>query len=523
MPDSLTDRLLAETAVSPEQLDAARQRAQQEGVSFLAVLAEAVPDTVVAAAVRVTAAHLGLPFVLEPADHADPAALQLVSVPLLRSLQVLPLQVAASPDGNRLLVAASDPERFDRVRREVSAASGLPVSVALAPSGALLAALDAAVARGSGVVASPPGGRASFDLDEALREMVAAGASDLHLTVGLAPTIRRHGELAALERFGVLGSGAVAEAVEGVLPEYHLERFAREWELDTAYEVAGLARFRLNVFRQRGEVAATLRAIPSHIPSLRQLGIPPVVERFSSLPNGLVLVTGTSGAGKTTTLAAMIDAINAQRAGHILTVEDPVEFIHPHRRGLVNQREVGEDTRSFADALKHALRQDPDVILVGETRDLETISIALTAAETGHLVFATMHTQSAPQTVERIVDVFPPSQQEQVRVQLAGTLRGVVCQQLLRRADGAGRVAGVEVLVGTPAVRNLIREGKTHQLQSVMQAGRQEGMVLMDQMLAGFVSRGVVSFDHALERASDRMELARLCGRTLERDPVASG
>ncbi len=518
MPNTLTDRLLAETAVSAEQLYAARQRAQREGVSFLGVLAEEVPAEVTAV-VRVAAAHLGLPYVQDPAAHADPAALHLVSVPLLRSLQVLPLQVAETPNGQHLLVAASEPEKFDRVRKELSDVTGLQVTVALAPSGALQAALDVAVGGRSDAVSVPPGdvspgARPPFDIDEALREMVAAGASDLHLTVGLAPTIRRHGELAALERFGVLGPGAVWELIEGLLADYHLERFAQEWELDTAYDVPGLSRFRLNVFRQRGEVAATLRAIPSQIPSLGQLGIPPAVEQFSSLPNGLVLVTGTSGAGKTTTLAAMIGAINAQRAGHILTVEDPIEFVHPNRRGMVNQREVGEDTRSFADALKHALRQDPDVILVGETRDLETISMALTAAETGHLVFATMHTQSAPQTVERIVDVFPPNQQEQVRIQLAGTLRGVVSQQLLRRADGAGRVAGVEVLVGTPAVRNLIREGKTHQLQSVMQAGRQEGMVLMDQMLAGFVSQGVVSFDHALERATDRTELARLCGRT---------
>ena len=260
-------------------------------------------------------------------------------------------------------------------------------------------------------------------------------------------------------------------------------------------------------------MGAAFRLIPQEIKPLEALGIPPQVSSLARLPRGFVLVTGPTGSGKSTTLASMVDLANREREDHIMTVEDPIEFLHSHKRCLVNQREVGEDTKSFANALKHVLRQDPDIILVGELRDLETISIALTAAETGHLVFATLHTQDAPQTVDRVIDVFPTNQQQQIRVQLAGALQGVVCQQLVPTADGNGRVVGVEIMMATPAVRNLIRDGKTHQVYSAMQAGGRHGMQTMDQSLADLVRRGYIGYDKALERCHHAEDFNRLCGR----------
>jgi twitching motility protein PilT len=256
-----------------------------------------------------------------------------------------------------------------------------------------------------------------------------------------------------------------------------------------------------------------MRTIPYEIKSIEDLGIPSQINNFAYLPRGFVLVTGPTGSGKSTTLAALVDVINRERAAHIITVEDPIEFLHQHKRSTVNQRELGTDTHSFAAALKHVLRQDPDVILVGEMRDLETIQVALTAAETGHLVFGTLHTQDAPQTIDRVIDVFPPHQQEQIRVMLAGALQGVVCQQLLRTADGDGRVAATEVMIATPAIRNLIREGKVHQMYSMIQAGKQHGMVTMDQSLATLVQRGRVTYQTALERCNNVADFNRLCGR----------
>jgi twitching motility protein PilT len=277
--------------------------------------------------------------------------------------------------------------------------------------------------------------------------------------------------------------------------------------------VRGLARFRVNLYQQRESLGAAFRLIPYEIKPLEQLGVPPVVANFAGLPRGLVLVTGPTGSGKSTTLAAIIDLANRTRADHIMTVEDPIEFLHRHKRALVNQREVGEDTHSFAAALKHVLRQDPDIILVGEMRDLETISVALTAAETGHLVFATLHTQDAAQTIDRVIDVFPAHQQAQVRTQLAGALQGVVSQTLCKRADAPGRVVATEVLVATPAVRNLVREGKTHQIYSAMQAGAQQGMHTLDQHLAELVKAGRISYETGLERAHHAEDFNRLTGR----------
>jgi len=348
---------------------------------------------------------------------------------------------------------------------------------------------------------------------ELLERVLELGASDLHLTAGAKPTVRVHGALGQLEDFPVLMPNETQAMIYSILTQRQRERLESELELDCAHALPGKARFRLNVYYQRDAIGAAFRLIPQEIKPLEELGIPPRVADMARLPRGFVLVTGPTGSGKSTTLASLVDLANRDRADHIMTVEDPIEFLHQHKRCLVNQREVGEDTKSFASALKHVLRQDPDIILVGELRDLETISIALTAAETGHLVFATLHTQDAPQTVDRVIDVFPTNQQEQVRVMLAGALQGVVCQQLVPTADGSGRAAACEVMVATPAIRNLIREGKTYQIYSAMQAGGRFGMQTMDQSLATLVQRGVVTHELGLERCHHPDDFNRLCGR----------
>jgi twitching motility protein PilT len=353
----------------------------------------------------------------------------------------------------------------------------------------------------------------SIDLDELLVTLVDRGGSDLHLTVGIPPAIRVHGEITLLDGFPVCVGDDLQKMLYAIMTQKQREQFENELELDMSYSIPNKARFRVNVFQQRDSLGAVMRVIPFEILPLEELGIPQQVANFAYLPRGFVLVTGPTGSGKSTTLASVIDLVNRNRASHIMTVEDPIEFLHNHKRSVVNQREVGTDTHGFNQALKHVLRQDPDVILVGEMRDLETIQIALTAAETGHLVFGTLHTQDAPQSVDRIIDVFPPHQQEQIRVMLAGALQGVVCQTLLKTADGKGRTAAVEIMTATSAVRNLIREGKTHQLYSAIQAGAQHGMVAMDQSLATLVKQGRVSYDSALEKANNVNEFNRLAGR----------
>ncbi|MGB8650123.1 MAG: type IV pilus twitching motility protein PilT [Mycobacteriales bacterium] len=350
-------------------------------------------------------------------------------------------------------------------------------------------------------------------LTDLLIETLDRGASDLHLTVGAPPTIRQHGHLTPLEDRARLTPQALQRVLYAILSQKQREKFEEVLELDFAYSIPGRARFRVNIYRQRDSLGAAFRLIPYEIKALEDLGVPPSVANFAMLPRGFVLVTGPTGSGKSTTLAAVVDLANRNRRDHIMTVEDPIEFLHEHKSCLVNQREVGEDTHSFKNALKHVLRQDPDIILVGEMRDLETIEIALTAAETGHLVMATLHTQDAAQTIDRVIDVFPPHQQQQVRVQLAGAIQGVVCQQLVRTADGKGRVVATEVLVATPAIRNLIREGKTHQIYSAMQAGAKHGMATMDQHLAELVKKGKITYDAALEKCHHVEDFQRLAGR----------
>lgn len=354
-------------------------------------------------------------------------------------------------------------------------------------------------------------GRATnLDLITALEQVVFRGASDLHLTSDVPPMLRIDGDLQPIEMFDAWSGEKITSALLGILTPLQLEKFERDLELDFTYVLEDGTRFRVNLYRQRGTLGGAFRRIPTEIVKLETLGIPASVGDFAQLPRGLVLVTGPTGSGKSTTLAALIDLINSTYAKHIVSVEDPIEFLHHAKRSIVNQREVGSDTHSFSAALKHVLRQDPDVILIGELRDLETISVALTAAETGHLVFATLHTQDAPQTIDRMIDVFPPHQQEQVRTQLAATLRGVVSQALIKRADGKGRVVATEILVTTPAIANLIREGKTYQIISTMQAGRSHGMHTMDQHLATLIKAETITYDAALEQAHDKNGLINL-------------
>ncbi len=352
-----------------------------------------------------------------------------------------------------------------------------------------------------------------FVLSDLLIEMLERGASDLHLSSGAHPMLRLRGELQPLDEQPIMERMALQRVIYAILTQKQREKFESELELDLAYSLPGRSRFRVNIYRQRESIGAAFRVIPYEIKPLEDLGIPPTVSNFAGLPRGMVLVTGPTGSGKSTTLASLIDLANRTRHGHIMTVEDPIEFLHRHKSCLINQREVGEDTKSFANALKHVLRQDPDIILVGEMRDLETISVALTAAETGHLVFATLHTQDAAQTIDRVIDVFPPEQQQQVRVMLAGSLQGVVCQTLCKTADGRGRVVATEVLQATAAVRNLIREGKTHQIYSAMQAGAQHGMHTMDQHLADLVRTNRISYEQGLEKCHHVEDFNRLTGR----------
>src|SRR4051812_3739841 len=346
-----------------------------------------------------------------------------------------------------------------------------------------------------------------MSIDELLEQVVAYDASDLHVTVGSPPLVRVRGDLERLEAFTSLDDHTTRELLYRIMDTEQQKRLEIERSLDFAYALPGLARFRVNAYHQRGTLGAAFRLIPAEIKSLEDLRIPSTLHDLAKKPRGLVLVTGPTGSGKSTTLAALIDEINQNRSDHILTIEDPIEFLHEHKRCVVNQREIGRDASSFSTALRAALRQAPDVILLGEMRDFETIGTALTAAETGHLVFATLHTQSAPSTIDRIIDVFPAEQQSQVRVQLSMTLEGVVTQTLMPTADGRGRAPGLEILLPDDAVRNLIRQGKVEQIYSVMQTSTSRGMQTMEQSLADLVMRRIVSMDTALGATSRREQL----------------
>jgi twitching motility protein PilT len=413
-----------------------------------------------------------------------------------------------------------------------TASFGLPLAVARPDVAAPVAGVAEAVvamprpvtaaqpsASARPAVTAPPVTADRLVLDDLLVHVLKVGGSDLHLTEGAPPTVRLHGEMAVIEGHAALTAEQLQGALYGVMTERQRKVFEENLELDFAYAVPGHARFRVNVFQQRESLGAVMRMIPWEIKSLESLGMPQVIESFTNLKRGLVLVTGPTGSGKSTTLAAMIDKINRSRRGHIMTIEDPIEFLHEHRGCIVNQREVGQDTHGFRTALKHVLRQDPDVILVGELRDLDTISVALTAAETGHLVFATLHTQSAQDTITRIVDVFPSEQQQQVKTQLAATLQGVVCQTLAKTVDGRGRAAAVEVMVCNSGIRAMIRDGKLQQIQGALQAGAKDGMQTLNSHLASLVKTGRISYDMGLEHCSNREDYDTLVGSSAQRGP----
>jgi twitching motility protein PilT len=353
----------------------------------------------------------------------------------------------------------------------------------------------------------------THSIDEWLEQAVERRASDLHLAVGSQPAIRVRGSLELLPDTPRLEAESLRVLLYGILTTEQQKRFELERQIDLTHGVPGVARFRLNVFMEREVMAAAFRVVPHELKTLEELGLPDSLAELTKLPRGLVVVTGPTGSGKSTTLAAMIDEINRTRHDHIVTVEDPIEFVHRHKNCVVNQREIGNDALGFAAALRAALRQDPDVILVGEMRDLETIATALTAAETGHLVFGTLHTQSASSTIDRIIDVFPGEQQAQIRAQIAGSLQGVITQALLPTADGQSRVAALEILVPDDAIRNLIRQAKVEQIYSYMQTGSRSGMQTLEQSLADLVIRRVVSLDEALARSSRREELTGLLER----------
>ncbi len=505
------------------------KRADDIGVPFAALL---VADDQVREAdiLSVVAERLGIEFV-ELDDNRDPLvfdldALRRLDPAMAKKLLTLPLRM--EPDGT-LVVAVADPFNQEK-RGQLRRMAGGEVTLALAPKVTLRRAVETGyaalaeapttdagaaaqvLARAAAVNASTEE-REHPHVNELLEVLLDRQGSDLHITAGSPPQVRIHGALQPLEQFGIMKPAALRSMIYEILTSRQREEFEEMRELDCSHPLPGRGRFRVNVFFQRDSVGSVMRAIPNEILSLSDLNMPAVVSEFATLGRGLVLVTGPTGSGKSTTLASLIDLVNATRACHVMTVEDPIEFMHRHKMAIVNQREVGADTLGFAAALKHALRQDPDVILVGEMRDLETISTAITASETGHLVFATLHTQDAPQSIERMIDVFPSHQQQQVRVQLASSIQAVVSQQLLPTTDSKGRVAAVEVMVATPAIRNLIREGKVHQITSVMQSGAKFGMQTMDQSLATMVKAGHVTERIAIERAQHPEDFHTLMGK----------
>jgi len=503
--------------IGEDDLAAARLRADATGMPVPIHLV-AVGQIRRGEALKAIAGRVGIEyFEAGPWFQAAPEAIARMPAPAAVAEVALPLRLEAG----RLVVATDDP--FDESRRRrLETLTRSTVDLVLAERAPLLETIARVYQAGDArpvplaAVTAPAsdrqGDEAGYHINELLEQLLDTGGSDLHLAAGVPPQIRINGELRPVEGYDRLQPGPLRGLIYGILTGRQREQLEENLELDVSHPLPGKGRFRVNVFFQRGAVGAVMRAIPSKIPGLEELGLPAVVRELTEFPRGLVLVTGTTGSGKSTTLAAMIDEINMQRRLHIITVEDPIEFIHHHKRSVINQREVGADTLSFAAALRHALRQDPDVILVGEMRDLETMAIALTAAETGHLVFATLHTQDAPGSVERIIDVFPPHQQQQVRVQLASTLQGVIAQQLLPRVDGRGRVPAVEVMVATPAVRNLIREGKVHQIRNAMQAGGRHGMQTMDHALTQLVRSGKVDIGTASQRAQNVEEFMNFVG-----------
>jgi twitching motility protein PilT len=467
-----------------------------------------------AGAKDLAAAHcgaLGVRYVDFDDIAVQPQAAHVVPEPIARKCKAMGIEIA----GESVVVAFADPadhEAVDEVAAAVHSHAGLQVIVAGAEHDELVAAIEHAYGPPIEGLAALVGSGIDPDLHQMFDRVQELDASDLHLAAGQPPVARVLGELRRLTEFDEQSGARIRELVYSIITKRQQQEFEEAHELDTNYTVPGVARYRVNLYLKRNAVAASFRQIPYTVLPFEDLGLPDSVRQFARLPRGLVLVTGPTGSGKSTTLASLIDVVNRERACHIITIEEPIEFVHESKNALVSQRDVGSDTESFAVALRQALRQDPDVILVGEMRDLETISTAVTAAETGHLVFATLHTQDAAQTIDRIVDAFPSEQQEQVRIQVAATLQGIVTQQLVPTADGSARVAAAEVLVATPAIRNLVREGKVHQVFPMIQSGRKLGMNTMDEHLGTLVKEGRVTLDQALLRCRDANEVRRTSG-----------
>ncbi len=349
-----------------------------------------------------------------------------------------------------------------------------------------------------------------MEINELLRLAVDNGASDIHLTVGIPPVFRMDGMLIKLDKLSKLLPEDTQKFAYSIMNAMQIDHFEKNGEVDFSYSILGICRFRINIYRQRGSIGLALRAVPLRVPSIEELGLPEVIKEMAMMKRGLILVTGPTGSGKSTTLAAMINYINQNQSSHVLTLEDPIEYLHRHQTSIVNQRELGLDTKSYGDALRAALRQDPDVILIGEMRDLETISTAITAAETGHLVLSTLHTMGAVSTIDRIIDVFPPDQQQQIRIQLSAVLQGVVSQQLLRKSDNNGRIAAMEIMLCNAAIRNHIREGKTYQIMNAIQTNRKDGMIAMDAFLADLYHNNKITYEDAISHAVDKDFIAKM-------------
>jgi twitching motility protein PilT len=404
-----------------------------------------------------------------------------------------------------------DPAKRGQYDRALGADGDGAAAAVVAPPPALTAVPHVERAVGHEPVTLSSGEK--YHLDDFLHLLVQKDGSDLHLRIGEPPIFRIHGKLTRQTQFPVMQEDDVKNLMYPIMNEERRQRFEERMELDMSYFLPGAARFRVNVFRQRFHVGAVLRQIPVKIKTIDEMKFPPIFKDLAMRPRGLFLVTGPTGSGKSTTLASIVDHINMNRQGHIITVEDPIEFVHQDKKCAVEQRELGVDTHSFADALKHVLRQNPDVILVGEMRDLETISLAITAAETGHLVFATLHTTDAAQTVDRIIDVFSPEQQEQIRTQLATTLLCIVSQTLLPLAEGEGRIPAFEIMICTPAIRALVREAKTHQMYTIIQTSREMGMISLDEFLIGLLKEKKITWEHALAKTSNPADFANRAQR----------
>jgi twitching motility protein PilT len=458
---------------------------------------------------------LGMQFVDFDDTAVQPNAAHTVPEVLARKYAAIGVEIL----NDSILVAFADPAdhaALGEVAANVHSSAGLTVIPAGADRQELLAAIENAYGPSDGETDQRLVGEGiDPELHRMFERVQEIDASDLHLAAGQPPLVRVLGDLHRMTDFEVLTASRIRELVYSIISKRQQEVFEENHELDTNYTVPGIARYRVNIYLKRNAVAVSFRQIPYSVVAFDSLGLPDAVRQFAEMPRGLVLVTGPTGSGKSTTLAAIIDLVNQQRPCHIITIEEPIEFVHESKMALVSQRDVGTDTASFATALRQALRQDPDVILVGEMRDLETISTAVTAAETGHLVFATLHTQDAAQTIDRIVDAFPSEQQAQVRVQVASTLQGIITQQLVPTADGTARAVAAEELIATPAIRNLIREGKIHQVFPMLAAGRKFGMNTMDEHLGGLVREGRITLDAALQRCRDENELKRSAGVAL--------